>query len=238
MMKLIGIAGGSGSGKTTFTRKIFDQLPNEIAESVALIHQDSYYLPKLPEHLVSASGETNYDHPDAFDWELLKSHLAALKAGRSAQIPIYDFRTSSRLAETQAVGPCKAIIVEGIYTLWEPDIRSLFDVKLFLHVEADIRFIRRLHRDVRERGRTLDSIVHQYYDTVRPMHHEFLEPTKQFADLVVGEETDVAAEVIAAKIVRIFSENESAHPKTKESGPGLKRAEGLDAATLMTGRLS
>jgi len=239
MMKLIGIAGGSGSGKTTFTRKIFNQLPADIAQSVALIHQDSYYLPQLPKHLISASGETNYDHPDAFDWELLKSHLAALKSGNAAQIPIYDFRTSSRLEETQSVGPCKAVIVEGIYTLWEPAIRSLFDVKLFLHVEADIRFIRRLHRDVRERGRTLDSIVHQYYDTVRPMHHEFLEPTKQFADLIVGEETDVAAEVLAAKIVRIFRDGETHTTQNPEGHPGLKRsAEGLEAASLMTGRLS
>jgi uridine kinase len=217
-MHLIGIAGGSGSGKTTFTRKIFSHLSPDIAASVALIHQDSYYLPQLPAHLVTPAGETNFDHPDAFDWALLRTHLAKLKAGEAADVPVYDFRTSSRLTETHRVGPCQAILVEGIYTLWEPAIRELFDVKLFLHVDSDIRFIRRLHRDVRERGRTLDSIIRQYYDTVRPMHHEFLEPTRQFADLVVGEETDVAAEVLAARISRIFAEPR----KAESSGIGLK----------------
>ena len=233
-MHLIGIAGGSGSGKTTFTRKIFSHLPPEVATQVALIHQDSYYLPHLPAHLISPAGETNFDHPDAFDWALLRTHLAKLKAGESANVPVYDFRTSSRLEETHQVGPCKAIIVEGIYTLWEPKIRELFDVKLFLHVDSDIRFIRRLHRDVRERGRTLDSIIRQYYDTVRPMHHEYLEPTRQFADLVVGEETDVAAEVLAARIHRIFASEAKAKPEgsglttdLKEAASLLQRSAGL-----------
>lgn len=236
-MHLIGIAGGSGSGKTTFTRKIFSHLPPEVASSVALIHQDSYYLPTLPAHLVTAAGETNYDHPDAFDWALLRTHLEKLKAGEGADIPVYDFRTSSRLEETHRVGPCRAIIVEGIYTLWEPAIRELFDVKLYLHVEADIRFIRRLHRDARERGRTLDSIIRQYYDTVRPMHHEFLEPTRQFADLVVGEETDVAAEVLAARIARIF-DNKSNESSAGESNPGLKTGTTLDPAILRAAGIS
>ena len=195
-MFLVGIAGGSGSGKTTFTKKIIQRVGSS---ELAILHQDSYYLPELPSHLRNGE-EANFDHPDAFDWELLKDHLRLLKQGNSAEVPTYDFRTSSRLQETHSVGPCRAILVEGIFTLWEPEIRELLDLKIYLHVEADIRFIRRLHRDVRERGRNLDGIIRQYYDTVRPMYHEFLEPTKGYADLVVGEETDIAADVIAARI--------------------------------------
>lgn len=203
-MYLVGIAGGSGSGKTTFAKKVMqrvsDQLdPATASDSVVLLHQDSYYLPSPPGHL-RVHGEYNFDHPDAFDWKLLKDHLQRLKAGEAVAVPMYDFRTSSRLPETQLIGPCRTILMEGIFTLWDAEIRNLFDVKVYLHVDSDIRFIRRLHRDVRERGRGLDSIIRQYYDTVRPMHHEFLEPTQQYADLVVGEETDIAAEVLAARV--------------------------------------
>lgn len=203
-MFLVGIAGGSGSGKTTFAKKILTQLQGEFPESVsrvALLHQDSYYRASHPPHL-QVNGEPNFDHPEAFDFKLLKEHLQRLKNGQAIEAPLYDFRTCSRLPETETVGPCDAILMEGIYTLWDAEIRSLFDVKVFLHVEADIRFIRRLHRDVRERGRTLDGIIRQYYDTVRPMHHEFLDPTRQYADLVVGEETDIAAEVLSARLAQ------------------------------------
>jgi uridine kinase len=202
-MFLVGIAGGSGSGKTTFAKKVINRLSaqceGEWSGSVALLHQDSYYLPSPPAHL-RVHGEPNFDHPEAFDWALLREHLTRLKAGEPVAVPVYDFKTSRRLPETQLIGPCQAILVEGIYTLWDAEIRNLFDVKIYLHVEADIRFIRRLHRDVRERGRTLDSIIRQYYDTVRPMYHGYLEPTRQDADLVVGEETDVAADVLAARV--------------------------------------
>jgi uridine kinase len=202
-MFLVGIAGGSGSGKTTFAKKVLHRCAGE-AGDVVLLNQDSYYLSSPPTgHRVH--GEPNFDHPDAFDWPLLKDHLTRLKAGEQVAVPVYDFKTSRRLPETHLVGPCKTILMEGIYTLWDAGIRSLFDVKVFLHVEADIRFIRRLHRDVRERGRTLDSIIRQYYDTVRPMHHEFLEPTRQYADLVVGEETDIAAEVLAARVKQVVA---------------------------------
>jgi uridine kinase len=201
-MYLVGIAGGSGSGKTTFARKVLQRVCEDSPGddgSVVLLHQDSYYLHRTPEH-IRVQGEPNFDHPEAFDWPLLKDHLTRLKAGEQVAVPIYDFRTSSRLPETQLVGPCKTILMEGIFTLWEAQVRNLFDVKVYLHVEADIRFIRRLHRDVRERGRSVDSIIRQYYDTVRPMHHEFLEPTRQYADIVVGEETDIAADVLAARV--------------------------------------
>jgi uridine kinase len=198
-MFLVGIAGGSGSGKTTFAKKIIQQIPEQMASRVALLHQDSYYLKSPPAHL-RVHGESNFDHPDAFDWDLLKDHLSRLKKGERVETPIYDFRVNRRTQETLPVGPCTTVLMEGIFTLWDAEIRNLFDLRIYLNVEADIRFIRRLHRDVRERGRTLDNIIRQYYDTVRPMHHEYLEPTRQFADLVVGEETDIAAEVVAARV--------------------------------------
>ncbi len=195
-MYLIGIAGGSGSGKTTFTQKIMQRVSHP---EVALLHQDSYYLSVPPPDL-KVHGEPNFDHPDAFDWALLHEHLERLKAGETVATPVYDYKSNRRTDETVLVGPCRAVLLEGIFTLWDPAVRNLFDLKVFLNVDADIRFIRRLHRDVRERGRTLDSIIRQYYDTVRPMHHEFLEPTRAFADLVVGEETDIGADVIAARV--------------------------------------
>lgn len=198
-MFLVGIAGGSGSGKTTFSKKILNRVPKKNAAHVALLHQDSYYLATPPHHL-RVHGEPNFDHPDAFDWSLLKSHLMKLKQGEAIDVPLYDYRINRRTQEVTRVGPCKTILMEGIFTLWEPEIRGLFDLKVYLNVDADIRFIRRLHRDVKERGRTLDHVIRQYYDTVRPMHHKFLEPTRQYADIVVGEETDIAADVVAARV--------------------------------------
>lgn len=198
-MFLVGIAGGSGSGKTTFANKIIQRVSDP---EVILLHQDSYYLPSPPSHL-KVHGEPNFDHPGAFDWPLLRDHLKRLKAGEQVTAPTYDFKTSKRKKETILLGPCRTILMEGIYTLWNQEVRDLFDLRVFLHVEADIRFIRRLHRDVRERGRTLDSIIRQYYDTVRPMHHEYLEPTRQYADVIVGEETDIAADILAARVWQI-----------------------------------
>ena len=199
-MFLIGIAGGSGSGKTTFAEKIV-----RLADSpgVIHIHQDSYYLPsQAKDHFVK--GKANFDHPDAFDWPLLREQLKQLKAGKAIQSPEYDFVSSTRTKTTTSVGPARVCVFDGIYALWDEEIRTMLDLKIFLHVEADIRFIRRLHRDVKERGRTLDGIIAQYYDTVRPMHSQFLEPTSQFADLTVGEETDIAAEVIATRVQAVI----------------------------------
>ena len=193
-MFLIGIAGGSGSGKTTFARKIYQQV---LDESVGILHQDSYYLPEPPKKFKQ---EENFDHPDCFDWKLLHMHLSSLKEGRKIEVPTYDFKTSRRQSDTQPLGPCKAVIVEGIYALWDSEVRDLMDLRVFLSVESDIRFIRRLHRDVKERGRNLDGIIRQYYSTVRPMHHEFLAPTEQYADIIVGEDNDRAADLIASKV--------------------------------------
>lgn len=202
-MFLIGIAGGSGSGKTTFTRKVLQRIHSDRSAQVGLLHQDSYYLPSPPSHL-RVHGEPNFDHPEAFDWALLKEHLTQIRQGHAVAAPTYDYKISRRTPETVSVGPCKVLIVEGIFALWDQEIRALFDLNVFLHVDADIRFIRRMLRDVRERGRTLDNIIRQYYDTVRPMHHEFLDFTKQYADIVIGEETDVAADVLAARVNEIL----------------------------------
>lgn len=195
-MYLIGIAGGSGSGKTTFAKKIIQRVNDP---GVVLLSQDSYYL-SSPSTTHRVHGEPNFDHPEAFDWPLLRDHLTRLKQGFEVAVPGYDYKTSRRTSETHTVGPAKVVILEGIFTLWDEELRGLFDAKIYLHVEADIRFIRRLHRDVRDRGRTHDDIIRRYYDTVRPMHQLFLEPTRKYADLIVGEESDVAADILTAKV--------------------------------------
>jgi uridine kinase len=190
---LIGIAGGSGSGKTTFAKKVMKNIDH--AES-SLLHMDSYYLPTVP----MVNGKVNFDHPDAFDWNLLRHHLTELKKGHSIKCPIYDFSSSTRTDEFEVIGPCKVVLVEGIFSLYDQEIRKLLDIKCFLHVDSDIRFTRRLHRDVKERGRSLESVIAQYYDTVRPMYQKFLDPQKQYADFTVGEETDVASSILSAKV--------------------------------------
>jgi uridine kinase len=195
-MYIISICGGSGSGKTTFT----DKVRNEAREDISVVHMDSYYLPKLPKELETSTGQPNFDHPDAFDWSLLAFHLAELKKGNAVEAPLYDFKKNSRLKKTVTIKPSRVILFEGIFSLYDEDIRKLSDITAFLHVEADIRFIRRLHRDVEERGRSLDSVIAQYYETVRPMYQKYLDPQRQFADFIVGEETDIAAGILAAKV--------------------------------------
>lgn len=195
-MYIIGITGGSGSGKTTFTEKVLSQVSSS---EVGVLHQDSYYLPRPPTDL-KIGDEFNFDHPDAFDWELFRKDLKVLRSGKKVDSPVYDYSGCRRTSKTTVVGPCKILIVEGIFTLWDEQIRSTMDLKFYLHVESDIRFIRRLFRDLKDRSRTLDDIIRQYYETVRPMHQLYLEPTKQYADIIVGEETDSAASMLAAMI--------------------------------------
>ena len=194
---VIGIAGGSGSGKTTFAHKIMKSINSS---DTCLLHMDSYYLPKHPKDLYTSSGKANFDHPNAFDWELLRQHLSELKKGLSVKCPVYDFSTSSRTEEFETLGPCKVILFEGIFALYDQEIREMLDIKCFLHVDSDIRFTRRLHRDVKERGRSLESVISQYYDTVRPMYQKYLDPQRQYADFTVGEETDVASLILSARI--------------------------------------
>lgn len=198
-MYMIAICGGSGSGKTTFT----DKVRREVAEDISVVHMDSYYLPKLPEDLTTSNGQPNFDHPDAFDWKLLAKHLKSLKNGKSVEAPLYDFKKNSRLKKTITIKPSRVVLFEGIFSLYDEEIRKLSDITAFLHVEADIRFIRRLHRDVEERGRSLDSVITQYYETVRPMYQKYLDPQRQFADFIVGEETDIAAGILAAKVSQL-----------------------------------
>jgi len=198
---LIGIAGGSGSGKTTFAKKVMKGIDS--ANSI-LLHMDSYYLPEQPKSNYTSQGKANFDHPNAFDWDLLRHHLSELKKGNSINCPIYDFSTSSRTEESEKVGPCKVVLFEGIFSLYDQEIRAMLDIKCFLHVDSDIRFTRRLHRDVKERARSLESVIAQYYDTVRPMYQRYLDPQRQYADFTVGEETDVASLILSARIKELL----------------------------------
>lgn len=205
-MKIIGIAGGSGSGKTTFAKKVISYLPEE---KINILHMDSYYLPDQPEEHFTKSGRPNFDHPEAFDWALLSKHLISLKNGEDIQVPIYNFKTSQREESSTTMSAKPILIFEGIFTLFDQEIRDILDIKTFLHVEADIRFTRRLNRDVTERGRSLDSVTKQYYETVRPMYEKFLAPQRNHADFIVGEETDIAAEILAARVKEFISSHNS-----------------------------
>ena len=203
-MKLIGITGGSGSGKTTFASKVTSKLPSD---KVSVLSMDSYYLQDQPTEYYTKSGRPNYDHPKAFDWPLLQKHISTLKNGESIEVPIYDFKTSERLSKTTTLEPSPVVLFEGIFTLFDQQIRDSLDIKCFLHVDSDIRFTRRLNRDVAERGRSLESVINQYYDSVRPMYEKFLSPQKQYADFIVGEETDVASEILSARLLQIIDES-------------------------------
>ena len=212
-MIIIGIAGGSGSGKTTFANKVLENVQND---SCAILHMDSYYKPNPQDIDKSPKGRANFDHPQAFDWKLLTEHLKALKEGLTIEIPNYSFNENKRLEQTTTLKKCEVILFEGIFTLYDESIRKILDIKCFLHVEADTRFTRRLHRDVKERGRSLESVIDQYYDTVRPMYQKYLEPQRQYADFIVGEETSVAANILASHINSLLSSKSSfTHTQTE-----------------------
>ena len=179
---VIGIAGGTGSGKTTLVNKLKDVVGNEV---VTLTH-DFYYKANADKTLEERS-QMNYDHPHAFDTDMMVDHVKALKKGDEVEHPIYDFVNHTRSAETVLVGPKKVIIVEGILIFEHKELRELCDMKLFVDTDADVRIIRRLVRDVKERGRSMDSVISQYLNTVKPMHEEFVEPSKRFADVIVPE---------------------------------------------------
>jgi len=200
---IVGIAGGSGSGKTTLVREILKLLPGQ---SVVVIPQDAYYKDNSQLSLEERR-RINYDHPGSIDTDLLVRHLAALKAGRAIERPTYDFTTYTRRSETVHVEPTDVIIVEGILILENRRLRELMDLKLFVDTDADIRFIRRLTRDIQERGRTLDSVIQQYTETVRPMHLEFVEPSKRHADVIIPEGglNEAAIAMIAARLEYILA---------------------------------
>ncbi|MBI5082394.1 MAG: uridine kinase [Chloroflexi bacterium] len=195
---IIGLAGGTGSGKTTVARAL-NKIVGE--ERIAVLPHDAYY--HNLDHLPPAQrAEFNFDHPDALDTDLLIQHVKELKAGSAIEMPIYDFKTDSRTAKTIHIEPEPVIMVEGILIFAEPELRKLFDVKIFVDTDADIRFIRRVQRDVAERGRTVESVINQYLTTVRPMHLEFVEPSKRYADVIIPEGgfNEVAIDMVAARI--------------------------------------
>jgi len=181
---LVGIAGGSGAGKTTLVNAISEKLKALASIEATIVNHDSYY--KEYSHLSKTEKDKlNFDHPNSLDNHLFVEHLALLKQGQSVLAPVYDFATHSRLTNTIIIKPSSVILVDGILLLVEPKIREILDIKIFLDTPADIRILRRLHRDINERGRTVESVINQYLTTVRPMHEQFVEPSKQYADLIL-----------------------------------------------------
>ena len=198
----IGVAGGTGSGKTTVANEIVRRVG---AERIVTVNQDRYY-----RNLAHIKGNEralhNFDHPDAIEEKLLEDHLCLLKAGKPAPLPVYDFSRHVRLAEIERVEPQPVIILEGILILAMPALRDLLDVKIFVDTDADLRFIRRLRRDMAERGRSVESVVEQYQNTVRPMHLEFVEPSKRWADVIIPEGgfNTVALDLVISRILQIL----------------------------------
>lgn len=201
-VKIIGVTGGSGSGKSTVVRKI-----SEVCSDFVFIPQDNYYKSAA---FVSNDNITafNFDHPDAFDMELLKEHLVALKNGEAIDMPTYDFVHHKRAQAVIHVEPCKLVIVEGLMVLYETSIRDILDLKLYIDTPADIRLIRRIQRDVAERGRTTESVMKQYLEVVRPGHFNFIEPTKEYADIIIpeGGQNENALAVLIPFVQSITSE--------------------------------
>jgi len=202
---IIGMAGGTGSGKTTVAREI---LKRAGTAQISLIQHDAYYkdLGDLP---LAQRALQNFDHPDALENGLLSEHLKELKSGRAIEMPVYDFTTHTRTEKTVRVDPSGVVLVEGILIFADEALRRLMDVKIYVDTDADIRFIRRLQRDIADRGRTMDSVIHQYLATVRPMHQEFVEPSKRWADIIIPEGgfNEVAMDLIASRIKALLEES-------------------------------
>ncbi len=203
---LIGIAGGTGSGKTLVAKSIFERLSSE---DVMVIQQDSYYrdLSHLP---TEERAKFNFDHPQAFERELMLRDIEELLAGRTIQLPIYDYSKHTRKTETVSVGPHHVIVLEGILVLDDPDLRDLMDIKVYVDTDADIRLARRILRDIKERGREIDNVLRQYESTVRVMHLQFVEPSKRYADIIVpeGGYNLVAIDLLVTKIRDLLSKRE------------------------------
>ena len=200
---LIGIAGASGSGKTLVAHTLYKQLGTE---KVVNLQEDSYY--RDLEHLAFEERvKFNFDHPDAFDHQLLRKHISLLLKGKTIKHPVYDFTTHTRKKETRKVGPHEIVILEGILILAIPELRELMDIKIYIDTPADICFIRRLQRDMEERGRSVDSVIKQYQETVRPMYLQFVEPSKRYADIIIphGGKNVIAIDIIRSKIEKLLS---------------------------------
>jgi uridine kinase len=207
---IIGIAGGTGSGKSTVAKNIARGLPET---AVATIDHDAYYRQRDDLSLDERS-RLNYDHPDSLDNALLVSHLQALKAGQAVDVPVYDFVSHSRRPETRRVTPAPVTVVEGILVFVDPGVRRLLDIKIFVDTDSDLRVFRRIRRDMEHRGRTFQQIREQYYRTVRPMHVEFVEPSKRYADLIIpeGGENHVALDFILSKLIRVVEQGHQRLP--------------------------
>jgi uridine kinase len=207
---MLGIAGGTGSGKTTIAARIAEAVP---AADVTLIEHDAYYrdLSHLP---AAARDEINFDHPDALDTELLIRQLSSLREGLAVEVPCYDFATHTRKASARRVSPTPLVVVEGILVLADARLRALFDLKIYVDTDADMRLLRRLQRDIEERGRTFDSVREQYYGSVRPMHLQFVEPSKRWADVIVpeGGENRAAIELLVSKVEQVLARSASMKP--------------------------
>ena len=197
---VIGVAGGTCSGKTTVAERLVQMVG---PERLALIRQDAYYIERSHQPFEERA-RANYDHPDAFDWALMNSQLESLLAGRTIALPVYDYADHNRSPDVVEVAPAPIVVFEGILALYDAELRERFDLKVFVDTDADVRLIRRLQRDVRDRGRTPDSIMNQYMSTVRPSHQQFIEPSKRHADVIIpeGGHNDRALDVLLARIAR------------------------------------
>ena len=197
---IIGVAGGSGSGKTTIARKLLETFE---AEDAVLVEQDAYYK-ELHIESIDERAKMNFDHPNAIEFELLRENLLDLVHGKTVERPIYDFSTHMRKSEKVIINPSRIIIVEGILIFAVPEIRELFDIKIFVDTDADEMLLRRMERDIKERGRTVDAVRDQYVSTVKPMYLEFAEPSKRYADVIIprGGENKVAINMVIAKMKR------------------------------------
>lgn len=198
MAFIIGICGGTGCGKTTVAEQIHSAIGPEQA---MIVHQDHYYLDlsHLPK---DDRNQVNFDHPQAFDWPLLIEHLSLMNRGLPVQRPVYSFHTHSRLPETVLIAPRDLIVVEGILVFENEALRRMLDIKIFVDTDPDVRFIRRLRRDIRERGRTVESVIEQYLSTVRPMHLQFVEPSKRYADIIIpeGGQNKIAIDMVISRM--------------------------------------
>lgn len=200
---IIGVAGGTGSGKTTIAKRIAEGVP---AAEVSVIEHDAYYH-DLSHLTAEERNQVNFDHPDALDTELLIEHLTSLRAGRVVALPVYDFATHTRKPTSLTLAPRPLIVVEGILVLNDPKLRALFDLKLYVDTDADVRILRRMERDIEERGRSFESVREQYNSTVRPMHLLFVEPSKRWADVIVpeGGENRAAIELVVGRVQSVLS---------------------------------
>ena len=201
---IIGVAGGTGSGKTTVSNEILRRVG---VERISFIQHDSYY--RDQSHLsLGERAKLNYDHPDSLESDLLVAHLQQLQAGQPVDVPVYDFTRYARTGETRRAEPKRVIMVEGILIFAELALREMFDVKIYVDIDADVRFIRRLRRDITERERTVESVIEQYVNTVRPMHLEFVEPSKRYADIIIpgGGFNTVAMDMVVARILELVGE--------------------------------